>query len=47
MSSFSVNGSELGEVETMTEEIKLVKLKGPDTEDIDMERRQLYTEWSP
>lgn len=47
MSSFSVNGSDLGEVETMTEEIKLVKLKGPETEDIDMERRQLYTEWNP
>ena len=47
MSSFVVNGSDLSEVDTMTEEIKLVKLKGPETEDIDMERRQLYTEWNP
>ena len=47
MSSFVVNGSELGEADTKTDEPKLVKLKGPETEDIDMERRQLYTEWSP
>ena len=47
MSSFAVNASDLSEVDTVTEEIKLVKLKGPETEDIDMERRQLYTEWSP
>ena len=47
MSSFVVNGSDLSEVDAVSEEIKLVKLKGPDTEDIDMERRQLYTEWNP
>jgi hypothetical protein len=47
MSSFVVSGSDLGEADNVSEEIKLVKLKGPETEDIDMERRQLYTEWSP
>lgn len=47
MSSFVVNGSDITEdVDTKTDEPKLVKLKGPDTEDIDMERRQTYSEWS-
>ena len=46
MSPFVVYGSDLGEAEAMNEELKLVKFNQPPVEDIDMERRQTYSEWS-
>jgi hypothetical protein len=47
MSPFTVTASELSDLEVPSELPTLKKMEGPLDEDIEMERRQTYSEWNP